>query len=33
MVPATNLFTFAIAAFLLIAVPGPSVLFVIGRAL
>jgi threonine/homoserine/homoserine lactone efflux protein len=33
MVPASNLLTFAIAAFLLIAVPGPSVLFVIGRAL
>jgi len=33
MVPASNLLTFALAAFLLIAVPGPSVLFVIGRAL
>jgi threonine/homoserine/homoserine lactone efflux protein len=33
MVPASNLLTFAIAALLLIAVPGPSVLFVIGRAL
>jgi threonine/homoserine/homoserine lactone efflux protein len=33
MVPASNLPTFAIAALLLIAVPGPSVLFVIGRAL
>ena len=27
MVPATNLLTFALAALLLIAVPGPSVLF------
>ena len=33
MVPVSNLLTFAIAALLLIAVPGPSVLFVIGRAL
>ncbi len=33
MVPAPNLLTFALAAFLLIAVPGPSVLFVIGRTL
>jgi threonine/homoserine/homoserine lactone efflux protein len=33
MVPLTNLLTFALAAALLIAVPGPSVLFVIGRAL
>lgn len=33
MVPASNLLTFAIAASLLIIVPGPSVLFVIGRAL
>jgi threonine/homoserine/homoserine lactone efflux protein len=33
MVPATNLLAFAFAAFLLIAVPGPSVLFVIGRTL
>jgi threonine/homoserine/homoserine lactone efflux protein len=33
MVPASNLLTFALAAFLLIAVPGPSVLFVIGRTL
>jgi threonine/homoserine/homoserine lactone efflux protein len=33
MVPLSNLLTFAIAAAVLIAVPGPSVLFVIGRAL
>lgn len=33
MVPLTNLLTFALAAALLIAVPGPSVLFVIGRSL
>ncbi len=33
MIPATNLLTFAVAAFLLIVVPGPSVLFVIGRTL
>ena len=33
MVPAPNLLTFALAALLLIAVPGPSVLFVIGRTL
>lgn len=33
MVPVTNLLTFAVAAFLLIVVPGPSVLFVIGRTL
>ncbi|WP_426975790.1 LysE family translocator [Pseudarthrobacter sp. O4] len=33
MVPAANLLTFAIAAFVIIAVPGPSVLFVIGRTL
>ncbi|WP_427134511.1 LysE family translocator [Pseudarthrobacter sp. S9] len=33
MVPITNLLTFALAALLLIAVPGPSVLFVIGRSL
>ncbi|HEX9087516.1 MAG TPA: LysE family translocator [Arthrobacter sp.] len=33
MVPATNLLAFALAAVLLIAVPGPSVLFVIGRTL
>lgn len=33
MVPITNLLAFALAAFLLIAVPGPSVLFVVGRSL
>jgi len=33
MVPADNLLAFAVAALVLIAVPGPSVLFVIGRAL
>lgn len=33
MVPPTNLLAFALAALLLIAVPGPSVLFVIGRTL
>ncbi|RKR19834.1 LysE family translocator [Arthrobacter oryzae] len=33
MVPADNLLAFALAALVLIAVPGPSVLFVIGRAL
>ncbi|BCW69349.1 LysE family translocator [Arthrobacter sp. NicSoilB8] len=33
MVPAANLLTFALAALVLIAVPGPSVLFVIGRTL
>lgn len=33
MVPVTNLLAFALAALLLIAVPGPSVLFVIGRTL
>lgn len=33
MVPAPNLLAFALAALLLIAVPGPSVLFVIGRTL
>lgn len=33
MVPAPNLLTFALASLLLIAVPGPSVLFVIGRTL
>ena len=33
MVPFTNLLTFALAAIALIAVPGPSVLFVIGRSL
>ncbi len=33
MVPAPNLLAFAFASLLLIAVPGPSVLFVIGRTL
>lgn len=33
MVPLTNLLTFALAAIALIALPGPSVLFVIGRSL
>lgn len=33
VVPAANLGTFALAAFALIVVPGPSVLFVIGRSL
>src|SRR4051812_8245232 len=33
MVPATNVWTFALAAFALIIIPGPSVLFVIGRSL
>jgi threonine/homoserine/homoserine lactone efflux protein len=33
MVPLSHLLTFAIAAALLIALPGPSVLFVIGRTL
>ncbi|MCB5293205.1 LysE family translocator [Arthrobacter sp. SO3] len=33
MVPAPNLLAFALAALLLIAVPGPSVFFVIGRTL
>ncbi|MBT2515362.1 LysE family translocator [Arthrobacter sp. ISL-30] len=33
MVPATNLLTFSLASALLIAVPGPSVLFVVGRSL
>ncbi|MDR6556391.1 threonine/homoserine/homoserine lactone efflux protein [Arthrobacter pascens] len=33
MVPATNLLAFALVSALLIAVPGPSVLFVIGRSL
>lgn len=33
MVPLSNLLAFAVAAVLLIAVPGPSVLFVIGRSL
>lgn len=33
MVPLSNLLSFALAAVILIAVPGPSVLFVIGRSL
>ena len=33
MVPLPNLLTFALASVLLIALPGPSVLFVIGRSL
>jgi len=33
MVPAANLLAFALTAFVIIAVPGPSVLFVIGRTL
>jgi threonine/homoserine/homoserine lactone efflux protein len=33
MVPTTNLLAFALAALVLIAIPGPSVLFVIGRTL
>ncbi|WP_142059159.1 LysE family translocator [Pseudarthrobacter sp. B4EP4b] len=33
MVPLSNLLAFALAAVILIAVPGPSVLFVIGRSL
>ncbi|WP_066287428.1 LysE family translocator [Arthrobacter sp. B6] len=33
MVPLSNLLAFALASVLLIAVPGPSVLFVIGRSL
>lgn len=33
MVPVANLLAFALAAFVLIAIPGPSVLFVIGRTL
>ncbi|MEO6944471.1 MAG: LysE family translocator [Lacisediminihabitans sp.] len=33
MIPAPNLLAFAIAAFVLIVIPGPSVLFVIGRSL
>jgi threonine/homoserine/homoserine lactone efflux protein len=31
MVPASNLFEFMLAAFVLIAIPGPSVIFVISR--
>jgi threonine/homoserine/homoserine lactone efflux protein len=33
VIPAANLLTFAVAAFVLIVIPGPSVLFVIGRSL
>ena len=33
MIPAANLWAFALAAFALIIIPGPSVLFVIGRSL
>ena len=33
MVPITNLLAFALASLVLIAIPGPSVLFVIGRSL
>lgn len=33
MLPATNAWAFALAAFALIVIPGPSVLFVIGRSL
>ena len=33
MVPYTNLLAFALASLVLIAIPGPSVLFVIGRSL
>ncbi|NUP57894.1 MAG: LysE family translocator, partial [Pseudarthrobacter sp.] len=33
MVPVSNLVAFAVASMVLIAVPGPSVLFVIGRSL
>ena len=33
MVPAPNVLAFALASLVLIAVPGPSVLFVIGRTL
>lgn len=33
MIPAQNVLAFTIAAAVLIAIPGPSVLFVIGRAL
>lgn len=33
MVPAASLWAFALAAFALIVIPGPSVLFVIGRSL
>lgn len=33
MVPLSNLVAFSLAAFVLIAIPGPSVLFVVGRSL
>lgn len=33
MIPTPNLLAFAVAAFVLIVIPGPSVLFVIGRSL
>lgn len=33
MVPLSNLLAFSLAAFVLIAIPGPSVLFVVGRSL
>ena len=33
MVPFSNLLAFSLAAFVLIAIPGPSVLFVVGRSL
>ncbi|MEO7121792.1 MAG: LysE family translocator [Lacisediminihabitans sp.] len=33
MIPTPNLLAFAIAAFVLVIIPGPSVLFVIGRSL
>lgn len=33
VVPAVNLWAFALAAFVLIVIPGPSVLFVLGRSL
>lgn len=33
MVPLSNLLAFSLASVVLIAVPGPSVLFVIGRSL
>lgn len=33
MLPAVNAWAFALAAFALIVIPGPSVLFVIGRSL
>ena len=33
MVPASNLWAFVLASVVLIVIPGPSVLFVIGRSL